>query len=156
MPKLAKRAWSSKLTHKTRNWSLKDKQFAVTYFPLSPFQIFTDLSNAALAMRRPSGEKLTWFIRAWWPGTDKNQIRNVNKAKLRIDQQLHSLFQALGSWREKRKTHASKRKNEGEEGALFFSRPLLRFFLAGPRFSLSPNYREPGTGRGSVVRAQDL
>ena len=39
----------------------------VTYLPLSPFHIFTDLSNAALAIRRPSGEKLTWFIRAWWP-----------------------------------------------------------------------------------------
>ena len=48
-------------------WVPNGTKHNVTYLPLSPFHIFTDLSNAALAIRRPSGEKLTWFIKAWWP-----------------------------------------------------------------------------------------
>ena len=48
-------------------WVSNGTKHNITYLPLSPFHIFTDLSNAALAIRRPSGEKLTWFIKAWWP-----------------------------------------------------------------------------------------
>jgi len=45
------------------------QQPCVTNFPVLASHSFTDLSNEALAMNRPSGEKLTSMISCWWPAT---------------------------------------------------------------------------------------
>lgn len=38
-----------------------------TYFPVTPFQILIDLSNDALAIILPSGEKAASLITCWCP-----------------------------------------------------------------------------------------
>lgn len=39
----------------------------ITHFPVLPSQIFTALSNPALATNRPSGENATWLTCFWCP-----------------------------------------------------------------------------------------